>query len=98
MRTILSHLVLHGFVEVHQALGEQAGADGADAEDVLTLGMKWGGGRYENVEESVIGVVHDVDEIGVQQLLGEGFLGMKKGKGPFVAHIVRHDHLVEPLR
>lgn len=37
MRTVLFDFVLHGFAEVDETLGEQPGADGADAEHVLAL-------------------------------------------------------------
>lgn len=37
VRTVLFDFVLHGFAEVDETLGEQPGADGADAEHVLAL-------------------------------------------------------------
>lgn len=33
------YLIVHGFVEVHQTLREQARADGTDAEHILALGV-----------------------------------------------------------
>ena len=39
VRTNLFYLIVHGFVEVHQTLREQARADGTDAEHILALGV-----------------------------------------------------------
>lgn len=66
MRTVLFDFVLHGFAEVDETLGEQPGADGADAEHVLALEVSANEEEYENEEENVIRVVHHVKEVGVQ--------------------------------